>query len=431
MLRRCAGRNQCLSWRFFSTKSQSNRLPDNRSSLSVRFQKLTLANQVAVVGAPITVFLAVFGLWNQFAPSLPYSEGCAIEAIMQPFQSRDLQNKLERKAPPNLWIDRDDMLAKLKLLRSQSSKDDKYVLLLGEKGTGKSFMMYKFILNQPGVVYLFLGASTKAEDIEQKLLVATGFDTKKHPTDLPLPQLGTLLHSVDQRLAADGARPLVLIEIERSTDLAVIDTVCRTLKVLSNVCRGIVVMTEATAAVGFSPDEHRRLMIFMPDFSLAEARDYLSKINSLRKEMGLYEFSDVEIGFILERFGCRPAGLYDLATTPLPLKDIVDNVVKTQRLRIKSLLATDPKYAPVIMRMLEHGQIDDEELVHMLHQPIEKIAEVSMAKRHVFSYNPVNHCVQFHSEATREAARQWKAEEVAARQAEEVAARQARWFWWR
>lgn len=90
----------------------------------------------------------------------------------------------------------------LEPLRQATSRDGKYGLVLGEKGPGESLALNKFVLDQPCVVCLLLGAATTTLDVAQKLLEATSFDAKLYSTSNPLPQLQHLLHLVNEKLAS-------------------------------------------------------------------------------------------------------------------------------------------------------------------------------------------------------------------------------------
>jgi hypothetical protein len=389
---------------------------DGRSSWHTSWNKSTITNKAGVIFAGIAATgVAVGGLKvaiDLYTGTLSYAKRRAVDAMMQPFQLDDIATKLERKAPSTLWVDRTAVLKWLKSLQSTSSTDGKYCLLIGEKGTGKSFVSYKSVLNRPGVVYLLISASTAAKDVNEKLLEATGFDVKLHPTTDPLSRLKELLHSVQKRLAADSVWPVVLIEIERNTDSHIVDTVCRTLKELSAVCRGFAVVTEATAAMALSPDSGRRLEIWVPDFSEVEARQYLNKANTWREDKGLAALSEDDINNAIAEVGTRPSTLHDLMTSPLTQVDFVTNCIEVEKRRIHDLLRVDRKYARIIFKLFEQDTVNHDELTSILNAPIKKIAEVAMSEHHVLSYNPVTGRAQFHSAAMQEAAKQWAEEEA-------------------
>ena len=357
--------------------------------------------------------------------SLPFAERAAVASMLKPFNVEAIGSKLETKAPDELWVERRDVLQQLEPLRLASSRDGKYVVILGEKGTGKSFVFYKFVQDKPGVVYLLLGRGTKAEDVVEKLLEATGFDIKQHPTANPLPRLQRLLHMVQDKLAPDGIVPVVLVEIERNADPEIVDTVCRTLKELSAECRGSAILTEALAAMMLSPDPARRLELWVPDFTEAETREYLGKANEWRRAQNKSVFSVAEIDDVIGRLGGRPADLHDLVESSVPAAQFVEQRIEVQGRKITDLLTVDVGYAAVLRALLEKRTLSHRELTSMLNQSIKKIAAVAMSENHVLSYNPVAGTAQFHSQATEEAARKWAAEEAKKWAAEEA----KKWFW--
>jgi hypothetical protein len=400
---------------------------DGRSSFTNRWNRMELANQAIVVGAVISGLSAVgYGATYCYdktlkrdreerereRKSLPFAERIAVASIRKPFNVDEIMSKLEAKAPDELWVERRDLLQQLEPLRLASSQDGKYVVILGEKGTGKSFVFYKFVQNKPGVVYLLLGRGTTAENVAEKLLEATGFDVKQHPSANPLPRLQRLLHLAKKELAAGGVVPVVLVEIERNADPEIVDTVCRVLKELSAECRGIAILTEALAAVTMSPDPARRMEIWVPDFTEAETREYLAKANEWRRTHGKEVLNDGEVDDVVARLGGRPADLHDLVRGSVPAAKFVDDRIEVEKRRIANLLKTDVRYAPVLRALLEKQTLSDVELLDILDQPIKKIAAVAMAEHHVLSYNPVIGVAQFHSVATAAAAKKWAAEEA-------------------
>jgi hypothetical protein len=370
---------------------------------------MSLGSKAAVVLPTLGLAGAGFGfLYNEFyLKSLPFAESTAVASMLKPFNVEAITDKVQKWAPPELWVERSGVMQQLEPLRLTSSRDGKYVVILGEKGTGKSFVSYKFVQNEPGVVYLLLGRDTKTEDVVDKLLEATGFDVKQHPTTNPLPRLQRLLHMVQEKLASDGVFPMVLVEIERNADPGVVDTVCRTLKELSAVCRAFAILTEALAAVRMSPDPARRLAVWVPDFTEAETREYLDKANEWRQTHDKQVLSGEEIDDIVARLGGRPADLHDLVESSVPPVQFVEQHIEVEGCKISDLLTDDARYAPVLRALLENQTLSHGQLNAMLHQPIDVIATLAVAKRHVLSYNPVAGTAQFHSTATAEAAKRW------------------------
>ena len=411
-----------------SSKTPRRYFADGRSSWITRWNKTTIGNQFGVLFAGLGVTLTSLGGYVAFRErerafqererkSLPFAERAAVASMLKPFNVEAIGSKLEAKAPDELWVERRDVLKQLEPLRLASSRDGKYVVILGEKGTGKSFVFYKFVQDKPGVVYLLLGRGTMAENVVEKLLEATGFDVKQHPSANPLSRLQRLLHLAKKELAPDGVVPVVLVEIERNADPEIVDTVCRALKELSAECRGIAILTEALAAVTMSPDPARRMEIWVPDFTEAETREYLAKANERRRTHGKEVLNDGEVDDVVARLGGRPAELHDLVQCSVPAAKFVEGRIEVEKRRIAQLLKTDVRYAPVLRALLEKQTLSDLELCDILDQPIKKIAAVAMAEYHVLSYNPVIGVAQFHSVATAAAAKKWAAEEA------------KKWFW--
>jgi hypothetical protein len=206
--------------------------------------------------------------------------------------------------------------------------------------------------------------------------------------------------------------PVVLVEIERNAVPEIVDSGCRTLKELSAECLGCAIVTEALAAMRMRPDSDRRREFWVPDFTKAEAREYLAKANEWRRGRGKSEFSGVEIDDVLARLGRRPSTLFNLMQSDVPVAQFVETRIAEEGDHITDLLNVDPHYAPVLRALLEKQTLSRPELANMLHQTIMKIAVVAMSGNHVLSYNPVTCIFQFHSTATAEAAKRWAAKEA-------------------
>jgi hypothetical protein len=396
-----------------------------RSNMVVVFLK---ANVVRVV---VPVLLAVLGLvggvfsflWNErreeerlkreaeekYENSLLFAERAAVASMLKPFDSAVITVELNKSAPSELWVERSEVRKKLTALRLTTGK---YVVIMGEKGAGKSFVTYKFVLNEPGVVYLWLNTEIKAENIQEKLLEATGFDVKKHPTVNPMPQLLRLLYMVEKELAPYSVVPMVIVEMERNSDPETVDTVFRAFKKMSAVCRSIVIISEAFGAMTMSPDSARRMELWVPPFTDAETREYLGKANKWRLSQGKLALSDAEIEDIITHLGGRPSTLCDVVTSSVPPAQFVEELIAEEKTKIKNLLQVESRYEPVLRLMLQKRTLSQDELIDMLDQPFKDIARLAMAEYHVLTYNPVSRTAQFHSRATEQAAKKWAEEEA-------------------
>jgi hypothetical protein len=347
---------------------------------------------------------------EKYENSLLFAELAAVKSMLEPFNLKEITAELDENAPADLWVERNEVLEELAALQLTTGK---YVLILGEKGAGKSFVTYKFVQNEPGVVYLWLNNGMTSDEIQKKLLEAMDFDVKKHPTETPMPQLLRLLRMGKMELAPVGVVPMVVVELERNADPVTVDSMFRVLKKMSHVCRGILIMSEAFGAMTMTPDSARRMELWVPPFTDAETREYLGKANKFRRAQGMSAFTDAEIEDIITRLGGRPSNLHDLMKSSVPPAQFVEKLIAMEEIKIKNLLELKFRYAPVLRLLLQKGTLSQVELMDMLHQPFEKIATLAMAKYHVLSYNPVSDTAQFYSRATEQAAKKWAEEEAA------------------
>jgi hypothetical protein len=115
---------------------------------------------------------------TQKEASLAFAERAAVASMLKPLNIEAIASKLEAKAPDEICVERSGVLEQLEPLRLASSRNGNYVVILGEQGTGKSFVSYKFVQDKPGVIYLLLEGGTAAKSVATQLLEATGFDTE-------------------------------------------------------------------------------------------------------------------------------------------------------------------------------------------------------------------------------------------------------------
>ena len=149
------------------------------------------------------------------------------------------------------------------------------------------------------------------------------------------------------------------------------------------------------------------------DFTEAEIREYLDKASVWRQAHRMPALSGAEVNDAIARLGGRPADAHDLVESSLSVAQFVETRIGVEIEGIETMLQVDPRYAGVYRALLREGQVSFKVLRETLGQPISDIAGKAVGKRNVLSYNPVEQVVQFHSQVTAEAARQWAAEEAA------------------
>jgi hypothetical protein len=144
----------------------------------------------------------------------------------------------------------------------------------GPKGTGKSSAAKHAVRNLCGVAYVEL----KGEILTERLLTAVGMPRLERHTKADRPKLARMCEA-----AARWGRwwtgdekwlPTLLGEVERNTEPGLVKDAVQTLKYLAHdaqACRAILVLSDASAALGLDPDPARRELIWLCDFSRAEA----------------------------------------------------------------------------------------------------------------------------------------------------------------
>jgi hypothetical protein len=125
------------------------------SSSRSRWSKLSLGSKAGVVVSGLGLVGGAFSLSFPFldadslravldADSLPFAERAAVASVLKPFSVDAITKELQVYTPPELWVER-EVLEQLAPLQLETGK---YVVIRGEKGTGKRFAAYK-----PGFPY--------------------------------------------------------------------------------------------------------------------------------------------------------------------------------------------------------------------------------------------------------------------------------------
>ena len=107
-----------------SSKTPRRYFADGRSSWITRWNKTTIGNQFGVLFAGLGVTLTFLGGYVAFRErerafqererkSLPFAERAAVASTLKPFNFKPILRKLETKAPPELWVERRDVLKQL------------------------------------------------------------------------------------------------------------------------------------------------------------------------------------------------------------------------------------------------------------------------------------------------------------------------------
>ena len=167
MFGRFVSRVSLLS-RVYCRRLSDSPKPDARKSLYTKFMKSSLPNKVAIVTSVIAVPTATFTwLWAERKDkaekveaerkdkaekveaerkaSLSYAVENSVEFLAKPFANSDMEEELEKVAKSDNWVERSSVTKQLSKFVFGT-----YLLVLGEKGNGKSCGVYHFFKNSPG-----------------------------------------------------------------------------------------------------------------------------------------------------------------------------------------------------------------------------------------------------------------------------------------
>ena len=147
MFRRIASRASCVS------KVFHRHFGDGRSSLKERFRKASLPNRVSIVtgllGVPAATFTWLWAEGKERKASLPYAVDNSVVFLSKPFINGEMEHELSNKCNDEIAVERCSVNKQLLGFR-ETLRDGKYVLILGEKGSGKSCAVYKVFKNSQG-----------------------------------------------------------------------------------------------------------------------------------------------------------------------------------------------------------------------------------------------------------------------------------------
>lgn len=220
---------------------------------------------------------------------------------------------------------------------------EKYHIIYGSKGVGKSTIIESIIHDRKGVVMLKVNTAFNRNEVMKQLAKVT--NTAKFE-----PDVDDFIASLLKGKSEDGVLPTIIVEIERAgtEDQSLgIHAVRGVAKDLCAACNFIIILSEANAVLEFGYDRSRENYIFVDELTDQEARQYL-------KFLGLI-LSEEDIKYIIDNIGTNPAVLRDMeGWIIIDKKTVYSFVAKTLADAKQELVAF--KHKQILKALKEHPE---------------------------------------------------------------------------
>ena len=179
---------------------------------------------------------------------------------------------------------------------NRKKNNEKYFVLYGAKGVGKSTIVERAAKGRKGIIMLRITTAHSRNDVMGELAKNLNIAEKQETINY--------IQALNKGTSSDGTLPTIIIEVERagSRDLSLgVHAARGVAKDLAAACNVIIILSEANDVLEFGKDRHRANMIFIDELTEPEARQYIVAL-------GL-ELSEVDIKYVIENVGTNPAAL--------------------------------------------------------------------------------------------------------------------------
>jgi len=323
----------------------------------------------------------------------------------------------------NKTIERAEVKELIKL--REEPKQAKYLILIGEKGIGKTTLMRQAFHGKSGTIYVSFSSTDDPKDVLPKFYEAIGFPTDQVKGDQLVFFKRLCALAAEKREDGSVQRPVIVVEVEsRETPDGLVTNLCGIIKRLAcdfRVARGVVVLSDALAAMHLSPDPTRRRQLWLRGLTKQEATILLGNeidtkiiseaqgndqdIARLDEDRPKYLTAVKEM--IFTTIGTHPGQLMDLLQSSNTIKGFIESTVEQAGIRINRSLSQNPNWANVYDALLKKAPPEDflaeKEVLDIMATPMGQVLD-GVKEFHVLSYDLERSVFYFHSPAVRTAA---------------------------
>jgi len=185
---------------------------------------------------------------------------------------------------------------------------DKYTVVYGSKGVGKSTTVRRVVQNRPGSVWLKIDHVPGKEEVYLRICNIILGKTEKGDSSVKSHELCRALKEVQKKIKM---KPVIVFEIERGQEIieqSVVGCVRSTCKDLVPYADCIIVLSEANAVLNFGNDPGREQFILVNELTVDEARLMFEK----RKLFTDYKLTDDDFKEYVTKVGMVPCHIESL-----------------------------------------------------------------------------------------------------------------------
>jgi hypothetical protein len=247
-------------------------------------------------------------------------------------------HELERN---KAYIHRPDLESKINSILHRQNATDKYFVVYGPKGVGKSVLISKCVDGKNGVVKVIIGSVLQKSDILHVL--STKLMGAGSPAVNEMEMVDVLYNA-----KVDGRLPTLVFEIEggqgaeQKACINNVRSLCKQFAVCSN-C--IIILSETNAVLVFGQDPSREEIILVPELTQDEALEF---IRTRRKGV---DVDEKEIMRLFDNVGTNAATLETFLNKDMSVDEFITVRIKHARVDLVAF-----PFQPILKALKEHPE---------------------------------------------------------------------------
>ena len=292
------------------------------------FEKLTLSlkqnsgSLIAFTGAASAVSGATAFLLSSYGATKEIAKDSGIDITFSKFFSSKIKEsevateKYDIIKEQNLYVERPLLQEKITQFMDRKKGNEKYYIMYGAKGVGKSTITERAAKDKKGVLMIRITTASSMDEVMQVLIDGLNIAEVK-PTTI------NFISALKKGKSDDGTLPSIIIEIERAGCLdhnLGIQAARGIAKDLSAACNFLIILSEDTAVLEFGTDSDRENFIYIGEFSEQEAREYIIKLGM--------KLDEKDFKYVMNNVGANPATLRSMEEWVHGGKSVQDFVAK-------------------------------------------------------------------------------------------------------